>query len=152
MIKHDLTNTTLNISQMELINNTTQIFNKDVKSLVIFNTPYKPRKVIVRNQETDKKIPEDLHKRYRRGAGSLLYLVKQSRTELSNAVRELSTCMDEANMIHYKFLLPAIKYVIDTKDYCYQMKPYRNINGPWELRGNSDAHYAGDNDTWKSVT
>ena len=32
------------------------------------------------------------------------------------------------------------------------MKPDGNINGPWEIRGYSDADYAGDNDTKKSVT
>ena len=31
-------------------------------------------------------------------------------------------------------------------------KPDRNINGTWELHGYSDADYAGDNDTQKSVT
>ena len=45
--------------------------------------------------------------------------------------------MDEANTIHYKALLHAIKYIIDTKDYFYQMKPDRNINGLWEIRGYS---------------
>ena len=55
-------------------------------------------------------------------------------------------------MIHYKALIREIKYVIDTKDYFYQMKPYININGPWELFDYSDAYYAVDNDTQKSVT
>ena len=55
-------------------------------------------------------------------------------------------------MIHYKALLRAIKYTIDTKDYCCQMKPDGNINEPWELSGYSDADYTGDNDTRKSVT
>ena len=32
------------------------------------------------------------------------------------------------------------------------MKPDRNINGIWELRGYSDVDYAVDNDTCKSVT
>ena len=36
-------------------------------------------------------------------------------------------------MSHYKALLRAIKYVMDAKDYFYQMKPDGNINGPWEL-------------------
>ena len=44
--------------------------------------------------------------------------VKHSQPELSNAVRELSQCMYESNMSHYKALIRAIKYVVDTKDYC----------------------------------
>ena len=41
---------------------------------------------------------------------------------------------------------------MDTKDYFYLMKSYGNTNIPWELRGYSDADYAKDNDTQKSVT
>ena len=55
-------------------------------------------------------------------------------------------------MSHYKDILRSIKYEIDTKDYCYQMKPDKNINGPWEILGYSDTDYAGDNDTRKIVT
>ena len=55
-------------------------------------------------------------------------------------------------MIHYKAIINSIKYVINTTDYCYQKKSDGNINGPWEIRGYSDADYAGDNDTKKSVT
>ena len=29
------------------------------------------------------------------------------------------------------------------------MKPYKNLNGPWKLRGYSDADNTGDNDTCK---
>ena len=32
------------------------------------------------------------------------------------------------------------------------MKPYGNINVPWELCGYSDTDYKGDNDTKKIVT
>ena len=60
--------------------------------------------------------------------------------------------MENANMSHYKALLRAIKYVIDTKYYFYQTKTYINTNGPWELHGYSDADYAGDSNIRKSVT
>ena len=59
--------------------------------------------------------------------------------------------MYKENTSHFKALLHAIKHVIDIKDYFYQMKPYRNINGPWELRGYNEAEYAGDNNTRISV-
>jgi hypothetical protein len=41
-------------------------------------------------------IPESLQKNYRSGVGMLLYLIKYSRPDISNAVRELSMCMDRA--------------------------------------------------------
>ena len=60
--------------------------------------------------------------------------------------------MDKENMRHYKALLYATKYKIDTKEYCYWMKLGENINGTQELCGYSDADYSGDNDTRKRVT
>ena len=60
--------------------------------------------------------------------------------------------MDEANMSNYRAILSEIKQVIDTKDYCYQMKLERNINVSWELRGYSDTDYTGCNDIQKSAT
>ena len=50
MIKCDLTKMTLNIYQPDLITNTTQGFNEDVKSLMTFNNSSKPQKWIVGNQ------------------------------------------------------------------------------------------------------
>ena len=116
-IKRDLTNMTLNIYQPNLIYNMNPGCNKDVKLLMTFNTPDTPHKGIVRNQETDTKISYDLQNRYRSGIRLLLYLVKHSQPKLSNVVREISQCMDEANMSQYKALMHAIKYAIGTKVY-----------------------------------
>ena len=61
-IKRDLTKMPLNISITDLITKMTQGFNKDVKSLMTFNTLSTPHKRIVRNQETNTKISYNLHK------------------------------------------------------------------------------------------
>ena len=143
---------TLKISQPHIISKTTQGFNEDVKSLMTFNNPSTLHKGILYNQETDTKISQNLQKRYRIFIGSLLYLLKHSQSKLSNTVCEISKCMDKANMIHYKALLRATKYVIDTKGYYHQINPYRNLNGPLELCGYSDTDCAGDNDTFKGIT
>ena len=86
------------------------------------------------------------------GVGFLIYIVKHSRLKLSNAVREVSKCMTEENMIQYKDLIRETKYFIYKKYFLYYMKPDRNINGPQEPLGYSEANYAGDNETKKSVT
>ena len=52
----DLTKIILKISQPDLITNLTQGFNKDMKSLITFNTPDIPHKGIFRHQEIDAKI------------------------------------------------------------------------------------------------
>ena len=56
----DLTNMTINIYQPHIITKMTQGFNKDMISLITFDTPATPHKGIVCNQETDEKISYDL--------------------------------------------------------------------------------------------
>ena len=146
-IKRDLTKTTLNISQTDIINKKTQGFNEDVKSLMTFNNPATPHKDVVCNKYTDTSISYNLQKRYKSGVGLILYLLKHPRPELSNAIRELSKCMDKSNMNQYKTLLHAIKYMIDTKHYSYQVKPDRNLNGTWEIHVYSDTDKSGNNNS-----
>jgi hypothetical protein len=45
----------------------------------------------------------------------LFYLVKHSRFDIANAVRDLSEVADGANHAHWKALLRCIKYVIMTE-------------------------------------
>ena len=130
-IKRDLTKITLNIYQPHIITKITQGFKENMKSLMTFNIPDTPHKGIVNNQEKYTKISHNLKKRYSSGVGSLLHLLNHSRPELSNTVRELSQFMDKANMSHCLSHIRAIKYIIDTKDYCYQIKPEGNLNGTW---------------------
>ena len=77
--------------------------------------------------------------------------MKHSQTKLSNTVCELSKYMVEANISHYKAILNAINYLIDTKYYCYQIKLDKNINRPWEICGYSDGECARDEKTHKIV-
>ena len=84
-----------------------------------FNTPDKPHKGIACNQEKDTNISYNLQNIYRSGVVSLIYLVKHLQPELYNTVRELIKCTDKENMSHYKDNLRVIKYLIDTKCYCY---------------------------------
>ena len=55
------------------------------------------------------------HAKYSSGVGMLLFLVKFSRPDISNAVRELSKANLVPNSAHFKKLLKMIKYVIETK-------------------------------------
>ena len=54
--------------------------------------------------------------RFMRGVGSLNYLVKLSRPDLSNAVRELSKGMKQATTRQWTYLIRAINYVCNTKN------------------------------------
>jgi hypothetical protein len=87
---------------------------KDLLSGRVFESPSSERFVLDRFIEN--KISNNEQKLYRSGVGSLLYLVKHSQPDLSNAVRELSKTMDEADNKHWKELLRAVKYVEQTKN------------------------------------
>ena len=46
------------------------------------------------------KVDEKTRSMYRSGVGTLLYLTKHSRPDITNPVRELSKSMDGASMAH----------------------------------------------------
>ena len=94
---------------------------------------------------------------YHSGVGMLLYLVKHSRPDISNVVRELTKCMDKANKAALKELFRAIKFVIDTEMYGLRLQPNiedfaDNAELIWELVVYTDSDWAGDMDTRRSVT
>ena len=81
----------------------------------------------------------------------LLYLVKHTRLDIANSVRELSKVADGANYAHWKALLRNIKYVLDTEHLALKLKPTAELDSAFELKGISDSDYAGDKDTQTSV-
>jgi hypothetical protein len=78
----------------------------------------------------------------------LLYLVKHSRPDLSNAVRELSKVMDGATKEHLRFLFRAIKYVLSTKERGIMVKP----NTDSGVIAYVDSDFAGDKGNRRSIT
>ena len=92
---------------------------------------------------------------YRSGVGMQLYLVKHSRPDIANAVRELSKVMDDPTIYAMKELNRIIKFVLDTSDYGLKIDPESNENeklNKWNLKVYTDSDYAGDKDTRISVT
>jgi hypothetical protein len=77
-------------------------------------------------------------------------LVKHSRPDISNSVRELSKVADGATEGHFKALLRTVKYVMDTEDLGLLLQPKLNQDG-FYLEGISESEYAGDPDTRISV-
>jgi hypothetical protein len=113
-------------------------------------TPAGPKTSILHPKPGDPLIsPEDQFK-FRSVVGMLLYLVKHSRPDISNAVRELSKVADGATPGHWKTMLRLVKYVVDTEDYGLKIKPNRK-DEMFVLEGISDSEYAGDTDTRISV-
>jgi hypothetical protein len=83
--------------------------------------------------------------------GILLYLIKYSRPDLENVVRELSKCMDGANLGAYKEMLRVVKFVLDAKDYCLKLNPI-DENGERDLVSYSNRNWAVNPETRISVT
>jgi hypothetical protein len=81
----------------------------------------------------------------------LLYFIRYSRHYLANVVRELSMCMDGANLAAYKEMLRVVKFVLDTRDYCLKLNPICENEG-WDLVFYSNSNWAGNPETRISVT
>jgi hypothetical protein len=105
--------------------------------------------MVIRPRPGDPLISKDDQSKYRSGVGMLLYLVKHSRPDISNAVRELSKVCDGATECHWKALMRTIKYVLTTQNIGLKIKPI--FNGEYVLEAVSDSEYAGDKDTRVSV-
>ena len=78
-----------------------------------------------------------------------LYLVKLSRPDLSNAVRELSKMMDIATEGHYKNMLRVIKYVVNTCNYGLKFTP---LDKKWKMIGYSDSDFSGGKSSRLSIS
>jgi hypothetical protein len=84
----------------------------------------------------------------------LLYLVKYSRPDLANAVRELSKAVQAPNEASWKEMLRVIKFTLDSKDYGLKLEPNQDMltDESWELMCYSDSDWAGDKESRKSIT
>ncbi len=112
-------------------------------------TPMAPQKMVIRPAEDDPtQLDPQTQTLYRSGVGMLLYLVKHSRPNLSNATRELAKVMDGATKEHTHMLKRAIKFVLTTPTRGLWMKPTPDTN----LEAYVDSDFAGDLDSRRSTT
>jgi hypothetical protein len=90
--------------------------------------------------------------KFRMGVGKLLYLVKHTRPDIANAVRELSKMLDCTTPNALKELRRVIKYVLDTESYGLKIYPERPKDGDLlNLKVYCDSDFAGDKETRISV-
>ena len=80
-------------------------------------TPGTPRFTARRLENPEDKVNPEDHETYRSGVGTLLYLTKHSRPDISNPVRELSKTMDAPALMHLKEMYKVIRHVLSTKGY-----------------------------------
>ena len=140
------------LHQPDLLKKMEKNFGEEVAGLQSYKTPMPGGEMILRPLQDEELISNEMQKNFRLGVGMLLYLVKLTRPDICNPVRELSKVMDGANLSHYKMLLRVIKYVIDSKHKCLRFTPNELKDGIWELKVFCDSDYAGDKNTRISVS
>ena len=83
------------LHQRKIIAKLLQEFNNEIKDLKFKGSPMgNLTKVIRPSDDSQDLLPTQRQVHYQSGVGSLLYIVKHSRTKLNNYVRELSKSMD----------------------------------------------------------
>ena len=96
------------------------------------------------------KVDEKTQSMYRSGVGTLLYLTKHSRPDITNPVRELSKSIDGASMAHVTEMYRVINFLCQTKVLGLRMVPIFK-DGIWKLEALSDSDFSNDKDTKYSV-
>ena len=80
------------------------------------------------------KVDEKTLSMYRSGVGTLLYLTKHSRPDITNPVRELSESMDGASMAQVTEMYRVINFVLEPKTVLYQMLRSMEIKVPLPIK------------------
>ena len=119
-------------------------------------TPATAGEVLIECEESEE-LQGAAYTKYRCGTGKLLHMMKRSRPEILNAVRELSKFMTRgAGPKQWKAMLRVMRYCVDTPERGAVFKPTKLFDGTpdfkFEVMGNSDACFATDTDSRKRVT
>ena len=121
-----------------------------MKKMHPYKTPSASGEILSR--KTNIYVGKEDHGNYRSGVGMLLYLVKHTRPDIANTVRELSKALDSPSPCAYKSMLRTIKFVLDTRSLAIRIKPIPfGEELQWEIVAFSDSDFAGDNETRISV-
>jgi hypothetical protein len=141
---------TIYIHQPKLLKHLQEEFGKLANTSRCHNTPGAPKTVIMRPDKTDPVIDATRQSSFRSAVGMLLYLIKHSRPDLSNAVRELTKVLDGATEGHWLAMLRVVKYTLETKNYVLKIHPSMEQEG-YTIEAYSDSEYGGDRETRASV-
>ena len=141
------------LGQPHLIKNLKKKFWEEVKNLQIYQTPGTPNTGLRRPTEDQPLVRKEEHTRYRSGVGMLLYLIKHSRPDIANSVRELTKLMDKPTPAAYKEMKRCIKFILDTSELGLKICPTPLEEGKnWNIVTYTDSDWAGDKDTRLSIS
>ena len=119
-----------------------------------YKTPVTPGFKIIRPSKPDEQISQEDQVIYCAGVGMLLYLIKYSRPDIANVVRELSKCMDKATPAAFKEMKRVMRFVADTKEYGLRIEPDEPSKDKfhWNMVAYTDSDWAGDKEDRRSVS
>ena len=144
------------LCQPDVIGRIQKYFEEDSKLLRHYETPMSAGYSVIRPKDKTEVVSEIEQQKYRSGVGSLNYLVKHSRLDLSNAVRELAKVLDGATHVQMKDLYRVIRFTLDSESKGFWINPnlicYEDPLKRWKVVAFSDSDYSGDRDTRRSVT
>jgi len=143
--KIDRTHERIKVTQPVLIQSLIDEFDTDPKAHP--STPAEPGQVLVKSSQV---LNTEQQKTYRSGVGKLLHIMRWSRPDILNAVRELSKFMMAASLAHFKAMFRVMEYVISSRTKGLVLKPVKSEL--IEIVGVTDANYATDTDSRKSVS
>jgi len=140
------------LGQPHLITKLRTPFTDKMSHLKSYATPDTPGQTISRPKEGDPVLDEEMATSYQSGVGMLLCLLKHSRSDLGNPVRELTKVLKSPTLLAYKEVLRIIKFVLDTATMGLKLVPtFTKGQLEWRLLGASDSDWANDKDNRKSV-
>jgi hypothetical protein len=142
------------LGQPHLMKNLDSKFRDFVKNMQRYKTPGTPG-VGVTRPSADVLVTVDPKEQepYCSGVGMLLYLVKHSRPNIVNVVRELSKVMDGATPATMKELKQVIKFVLDTtRFFGLKIEPKLiSKEAKWTMTVYTNSEYASDKETRISI-
>lgn len=126
--------TKLLMRQQVLLRMIKRIFGKTVEKLTLYKTLSGTGFRVERFIDENEKMNSEKQTLYRSSIVILLFLVKCSRPDISNSVRELSKANDGANANHFNGLLRTIKYVLDTIHKALRYEIGKTFQNTWKLK------------------
>ena len=153
MIEHDMEKRSLVMTQPVMLQSFEDEFDLPAYD---YASPAEPGKVLEEVHEGQELNPNE-QSNFRKGVGKLLHMMRWTRPEIWNSVREVSRRMGLANQDHYKALMRIMKYCRTTRTRGWKLHPKRKWNCKdksfeFVLRGKSDSNYASCKETRRSVT
>jgi hypothetical protein len=97
------------------------------------------------------KLPDKLMTYYRSGVGKLIHLVRRTRPECWNPVRDLTRYMTAANGAYITAMHRVMKFMVSTKEKGLYIEPTKRWDGKdrnfeFEIGGEADSNYASAHD------